>query len=119
MSRTWSRILASAVTGLTAFQRPERAERNRLLVRDLLTPRHRIDTRWGPITLICKERSEVHYAYHFFEREPDTIKWIDTFETPCTFWDVGANTGIYSLYAGLREGTTVVAFEPAAAGGAA
>ena len=29
------------------------------------------------------------------------------------FWDIGANIGVYTLYAGLRGDTRVVAFEPA------
>ena len=113
MSKTFARILASAVTALTNVQRLERAERNRLLVRDLLTSRHTIETQRGQITLICKERREVHYAHHFFDREPNTLEWINSFETPCTFWDVGANIGIYSLFAALAEDVEVYAFEPA------
>ena len=51
---------------------------------------------------------------HFFDREPAALKWIEGFEAPCTFWDVGANTGIYSLFAALQDDVTVYAFEPAA-----
>src|SRR5262245_15783933 len=32
-------------------------------------------------------------------KEPATIRWIDRFAPRDIFWDVGANTGIYSLYA--------------------
>ncbi len=119
MSKTVARILASTVTVLTKFQRPERAERNRLMVRNLLTEQHTISTQRGRIKLICKDRREVHYAYHFFDREPSALRWIDSFEAPCTFWDVGANTGIYSLYAALDDGITVHAFEPVASSYAA
>ncbi|MEK9724637.1 MAG: FkbM family methyltransferase [Rhodospirillaceae bacterium] len=115
MSKSYSRFLASLVTGLTGFQRAERAERNRLLVRQLLAARHRIETPRGPITLVCTDRREVHYAHHFFDREPSLLKWIDGFETPCTYWDVGANTGIYALYAALDPAVKVHAFEPLAA----
>lgn len=119
MSKTYSRILASVVTALTNLQRAERAERNRLQVRNLLAERHIIETGKGNITLICTDRREVHYAHHFFDREPFSLKWIDGFETPCSFWDVGANTGIYSLYAGLSKGVEVFAFEPVASSFAA
>ena len=47
-------------------------------------------------------------------RQPDTIAWIDAFQPNSVFWDVGANVGIYSLYAALRRDTRIVAFEPAA-----
>ena len=36
-------------------------------------------------------------------REPDTRAWIDGFETGGVFWDIGANVGVYSLYATLRR----------------
>jgi FkbM family methyltransferase len=45
------------------------------------------------------------------EKEPETVEWIDTFQLGETFWDVGANVGIYSIYAGVR-GIRTMAFEP-------
>lgn len=45
------------------------------------------------------------------DKEPETIEWIDGFKPGETLWDIGANVGIYSLYAAKR-GTRVVAFEP-------
>lgn len=119
MSKTFINILASSISLLTNIQRPERAERNRLLLRDKLTEQHSIDTERGRILLICNNRREVHYAHHFFDREPSALKWINSFEGPCTFWDVGANTGIYSLYAALREDVRVYAYEPSATSHAA
>lgn len=47
-------------------------------------------------------------------KEPATIGWIDSFNRDDTFWDVGANTGIYSLYAAKVKGVATLAFEPAA-----
>lgn len=44
-------------------------------------------------------------------KEPETIEWIDGFQPGETLWDIGANLGIYSIYAGLR-GAKVLAFEP-------
>ena len=119
MSKTFVNILAYSISLLTNIHRPERAERNRLLLRDRLTERHTIETKRGQILLVCNNRREVHYAHHFLDREPSAIKWIDSFERPCTFWDVGANTGIYSLYAALRGDVSVYAFEPGASSHAA
>ncbi|QSR19024.1 FkbM family methyltransferase [Novosphingobium sp. KA1] len=45
------------------------------------------------------------------QKEPETIEWIDSFRPGETLWDIGANVGIYSVYAGVR-GTRVHAFEP-------
>ena len=45
-------------------------------------------------------------------KEPETITWINSFMKDSVFWDIGANIGIYSLYASLIEGIKVVSFEP-------
>jgi FkbM family methyltransferase len=47
-------------------------------------------------------------------KEPATIGWIDAFDRDDIFWDIGANTGIYSLYAARVKGVMTLAFEPAA-----
>jgi FkbM family methyltransferase len=53
-------------------------------------------------------------ASSVFSKEPDTIQWIDRFESGDVFWDVGANVGMFSLYAARRRGVRVLAFEPSA-----
>ncbi|MBW8744489.1 MAG: FkbM family methyltransferase [Sphingomonas sp.] len=45
------------------------------------------------------------------QKEPETIEWIDTFQPGETLWDIGANVGIYSVYAGVK-GVRCFAFEP-------
>jgi len=50
----------------------------------------------------------------FWNREPDTRGWIDTFKNKDIFWDIGANVGIYSLYASRNPMIKVWAFEPGA-----
>lgn len=52
-------------------------------------------------------------AKQLFTDEPETIAWIDDFENDSVFWDIGANIGIYSVYAATRKSCDVVAFEPA------
>jgi len=47
-----------------------------------------------------------------FEKEPTTIPWIETFQPDETFVDIGANVGMYSVYAGAITGCRVFAFEP-------
>tara|TARA_B100002019_G_C21127226_1_gene526421 strand:- start:48 stop:836 length:789 start_codon:yes stop_codon:yes gene_type:complete len=48
----------------------------------------------------------------FSSKEPDTLNWIDDFNDNCTFYDIGANVGLYSIYAAKRANCKVYAFEP-------
>ena len=51
-------------------------------------------------------------AKTFASKEPETLEWIDTFENSSVFWDVGANIGLYSIYAAQKKSCKVVAIEP-------
>lgn len=64
---------------------------------------------YAPSTLLRYRAESV------LSKEPDTIEWIDKFEEDAVFWDIGANVGVYSLYAGVRRGVRVLSFEPSAA----
>lgn len=55
---------------------------------------------------LCRYR-----AASFLYKEPETIEWIDTFSPGDTLWDIGANIGLFSIYAAKRC-VNVVAFEP-------
>ena len=50
-------------------------------------------------------------AKTFSYKEPDTLDWIDTINKDTIFIDIGANVGIYSLYASFRT-NRVFSFEP-------
>ena len=42
----------------------------------------------------------------FYRKEPETIEWIDSFEfsnKEIIFWDIGANLGLYSIYAATKH----------------
>ena len=48
----------------------------------------------------------------FWQKEPETIAWIDAFDGGI-FFDVGANVGVYSLYCAVRHPEMgVIALEP-------
>lgn len=51
-------------------------------------------------------------AKSFATKEPETLDWIDHLPQCCTIWDVGANVGLYSIYAAKKRECRVVAFEP-------
>ena len=50
----------------------------------------------------------------FFNKEPETLEWIDNFKKKkIIFWDIGANVGLYSIYASIAHSKIkVYSFEP-------
>lgn len=48
----------------------------------------------------------------FATKEPDTLAWIDSLPRDCVLWDIGANIGLYSVYAAKARNCEVYAFEP-------
>ena len=49
-----------------------------------------------------------------FEKEPITIEWIAGFKSEDVLVDVGANVGMYTVWAAKTRGVRVIAFEPEA-----
>jgi FkbM family methyltransferase len=49
-----------------------------------------------------------------FSKEPITLAWIDTFAEGETLYDIGANVGMYTIYAAVMRKAKVYAFEPEA-----
>ena len=58
-------------------------------------------------TKLSKWRAET-----FSSKEPETLEWIDSFQNNSIFWDIGANIGLYSVYAALKSNCKVFCFEP-------
>jgi FkbM family methyltransferase len=119
MSKRWARALTALVNGVTWPQRPWRRAHTHLLVAAALHETSRVETRHGPLVFVSTHVNALQYPRYHMTREPETTRWIDGFETPCVFWDIGAMVGEFTLYAAQRPGVSVVAFEPAAANYAA
>jgi FkbM family methyltransferase len=68
----------------------------------------------GPLRFMTSTPSLQARASSILSKEPDTIQWIDCFNPDDVFWDVGANVGIFGLYAARRRRVEVLAFEPSA-----
>ena len=77
-----------------------------------LQPVHRIPTRHGPI--LCRGgHGRLRWrALTFHQEEPQTIAWLDRLSPEDVLWDVGANVGLYSIYAARFRQCRVVSFEP-------
>jgi FkbM family methyltransferase len=76
-----------------------------------LTPVVHQQSPFGKLNFYCPGRIPIFRVKTLFTKEPETIAWIDTFTESDVFWDIGANIGIYSLYAALKK-VKVVSFEP-------
>ena len=48
----------------------------------------------------------------FSTKEPETLRWLDELAPNDVLWDVGANVGLYTVYAAVARRVRVVAFEP-------
>jgi len=62
----------------------------------------------------CETELETWRAEALLTKEPGTIAWLDTLPVGSVLYDVGANIGVYTLYAARRVGPDgmVYAFEP-------
>lgn len=64
------------------------------------------------LAFACPNNTIFNLVNSIESKEPETIKWLNGIEPGSTLWDVGANIGIYSIYAAKIRGCDVVAFEP-------
>lgn len=71
-----------------------------------------IPTRHGPLYCRCNHGRLLWRARTFHTEEPQTIEWLDALTEDDILWDVGANVGLYSVYASKFKGCQVIAFEP-------
>lgn len=86
--------------------------RNALI--QVLRPRKTVYSRGLKFSLMCDNWITYYRWKVFNEKEPLTLNWIDKFiKDGRIFFDVGANIGVFSIYAALRHPTLkVFAFEP-------
>ncbi|GAB3365552.1 MULTISPECIES: FkbM family methyltransferase [Giesbergeria] len=48
----------------------------------------------------------------FYEKEPHTVRWLESIPKDSVFLDIGANVGMYSIFAAVVSQAKVYAFEP-------
>ncbi|MDV7340812.1 FkbM family methyltransferase [Terasakiella sp. A23] len=74
-----------------------------------------IETKRGRVRFYCLDSLPLWRAETLLTKEPETIEWIDSMEDGDVLFDIGANVGIYTIYAGIKKSVKVKAFEPLAA----
>jgi FkbM family methyltransferase len=105
------RLLLHRLRGLPA---EERARLQGLFTQTLIEQTFDTETPHGPLSFVLLGRMSAGRAATLLTKQPGTIEWIDSFRPNSVFWDVGANVGVYTLYAARRGDIKVAAFEPAA-----
>jgi len=73
-----------------------------------------IATDHGPLLCRGGHGRLVWRARTFHTEEPETVRWLDGLSDTDVYWDIGANVGLYAIYAAKFRGSRVVAFEPEA-----
>ncbi len=95
---------------LNAWRRRSRPRTARDDLRKL-GPIRRIRRNGQTYSFVCPNRVVSWRARTLFTKEPETLEWIDTFQSGDVLFDIGANIGLYSIYA-ARRSVRVMAFEP-------
>jgi hypothetical protein len=54
----------------------------------------------------------LYRAKTFSTKEPETLEWIDQMDDGSCMWDIGANVGLYTIYAAKHRRCEVIAYEP-------
>jgi FkbM family methyltransferase len=117
MSRTFAKVLGSAIDVATLpLGRRQREKTIGRLAEDIGQRSIRsINTSRGELKFYALRGAHTASAVsRFGQDEPETVEWLETYVKPGEIlWDIGANIGLYSLYASLGD-AKVFAFEPSA-----
>jgi len=101
-----------AFLAFKSLKLPDRAEVMQALTEDMI---RYVPVGETTIALYSPFPGLAFRADSLLTKEIDTISWIDSFKDNQVFWDVGANVGVYSLYAAVKRRSRVFAFEPSSA----
>jgi FkbM family methyltransferase len=64
------------------------------------------------IKIACPNRVNLYRAETYLTKEPDMIDWLETMDSNVVLLDIGANIGLYSIYAAKKGVKQVIAVEP-------
>jgi hypothetical protein len=66
----------------------------------------------------CKLKLQIPNRFNHFRtdtfstKEPETLEWLESMVKGSIMWDIGANVGLYSIYASKKRDCRVYSFEP-------
>ena len=115
MSKTIAGMIGRFAGLATCYMLPHRRALALALASERLQQVRAVPTARGDLVLCCPTARALHDPLNFAKDEPETVAWIDEFiRAGDVMWDIGANIGLYALYAALGPGVRVLAFEPGA-----
>jgi len=116
MSKSLANLVAYFARGVTAYMGEKRRMSTYARASEILAPIISVETDQGALQVYCPTARALHDPQNFGTDEPETISWIrDIVAQDHVIWDIGANIGLYSLYAAQFLQLKVFAFEPSAA----
>ena len=105
------RILICALVGFSSRTRIGRYLFNQILntamEREREVSHNGLKLKFATPNSLCEWRAKT-----FSTKEPETLEWIDSIPEGSVLWDVGANIGLYSVYAAKKRNCRIWAFEP-------
>ena len=78
----------------------------------ILNKQRKVKHKGTLMTFCIPNKLNLYRADSFSIKEPDTLSWIDSIPQGAIVWDIGANVGLYSVYAAKSRNCKVYAFEP-------
>ena len=107
-----ARLAAAALKGAAGLLGSRSRAYLLALFAEELAPVERLRIAGREVRFFCPGPIPVWRAETFFTKEPETLEWMDGFAENGVFWDIGANVGLYSLYAAFKRNMRVLSFEP-------
>jgi FkbM family methyltransferase len=104
-----ARRIASGLVGLLRLNKPGFLTTE---IVQAINPVASINTPHGPLLCKAGHGRLLWRAETFFKEEPETISWLDKLTPEDVYWDIGANVGLYAIYAAKFRRCSTVAFEP-------
>jgi FkbM family methyltransferase len=113
VSRSYGQFLARKISKalVTLFRLNKPNALNTEFVQ-AIQPVAAIKTPHGDLLCKCGHGRLLWRARTFYTEEPETVAWLDSINLDDCLWDVGANVGLYSIYAAKFRKCRVYAFEP-------
>lgn len=111
MSKTIAGMIGRFAGLATSCMKPKRRAVALALASERLQQVRTVPTARGDLAFCSPTARALLDPLNFPGDEPETVAWIDDFIADGeVMWDIGANIGLYALYAALGPGIRVLAF---------